>query len=416
MRNRANHLAAGSGDAASPRHKQGSASPSRRTPLPNGSFQRKSRNSPKRATLLFSKSTGGFPPLFLLIAVALIGILLVGAVFTLLTTDIIPQAGNNPFLNLEEWSNLALHRRKYSTFVLGDVTYKIYRHTPASVPNYSRFPLLPATVINPNVIIGGQSHDLLSSIHTTTNATSALDTLLPLPTPIIVVGMPKAGTSSITTFFRKVYGGPNNNQTLADKHVSHWRVPHKEPWEYIGLCLIKSWKAHDKDSPTPPTTALQDCGNFSVWAQMDICRTPYDCHFPQITHLDHIHREYPHATFVLNRRHYERWYSSVQRWMPDSQRAQGTLAERLARCANGPLSASRVDVIQWHQEQVERVRYFVWQHPTHALLEVDIEDVTAGHLLAKAFGANASFWEQSNKNENHTVSPNDVERVAGLHS
>ena len=417
MRSRANHLATGSGGNASPRHsKLDPVSPSRRTLKSNRSFQRKLRQSPKRTTPLFSKSTYDYRPSLLFIALALLVmmLMLLGVVFTLFRVGTISQVGENSFFTLEEWSNLAMHRKNFSTYVLDRVTYKIYRQTPAAVPNYRSYPLLPASVINPNVIIRGHSYDLLSSIrNANTTAAVALDALLPLPAPIIVVGMPKAGTSSITTFFRKLYG-PNNNETLADKHVSHWRVPHKEPWEYIGLCLIQSWNDTDahrhRNLNHPPTapTALQECGNFSVWAQMDICRNPYDCHFPQITHLDHIHREYPNATFILNRRHFGRWYSSVQRWMPDSQRPQGNLAERLARCADGPLSPKRDDVIQWHKEQIERVRYFVWQHPTHALLEVDIEDGRAGDFLAKAFRGNTSFWEQTNKNANHTVPPPSV--------
>eukprot|EP00957_Ditylum_brightwellii_P152063 11578227-Ditylum_brightwellii.AAC.1 len=72
---------------------------------------------------------------------------------------------------------------------------------------------------------------------------------------------------------------------------------------------------------------------------------------------------------------------------------------RLAQCKPfGPKSASQEDLIAWHQDQIQRVRQFVLDHPSHALIEVDIEDVAAGQRMSQAFGIPEAFWGQSNTN------------------
>ena len=44
----------------------------------------------------------------------------------------------------------------------------------------------------------------------------------------------------------------------------------------------------------------------------------------------------------------------------------------------------------------ERIRNFVRDHPSHALVEVDIEDGRAGEIMQNAFGINKQCWGKQN--------------------
>ena len=49
--------------------------------------------------------------------------------------------------------------------------------------------------------------------------------------------------------------------------------------------------------------------------------------------------------------------------------------------------------------QVENVRNFVANHPSHTLLEVDITMNETGKILADAFGLKEDCWGHYNKNQ-----------------
>lgn len=247
------------------------------------------------------------------------------------------------------------------------------------------YKLLAPDIVDPNIAIGGKSYslDLLNvTLQNTKLATAANELLraLPLPKPVLVVGLPKAGTSSIHSFF------------LDSGHSSvHWKngVPNT-PWR-VGTCMKQ---AADAGKPL-----IAWCGNYSVYAQMDVTDPQLPdtgCHYPQITFLLELHQEAPNATFILNRRNFTDWASSVYRW---DVKGRDQLGERWVACKPfGPSSTSREELIQWHKDQIQRVRQFVLDHPTHALVEVDIQDAAAGGLMSKAFGVDIKYWGQANKN------------------
>jgi hypothetical protein len=195
--------------------------------------------------------------------------------------------------------------------------------------------------------------------------------VFPLPTPIIVVGMPKAGTTSITDFFNR--SGYNTTHFLC----------YDSPLIHCGLCI--------RDAVNRSLPPLQTCGQYTVWSQIDVEYPPDRCHFPQIVNLPELHAESPHATFVLNRRNMTQWIQSVKSWSRH-------MDERLAGCEHGPRSANTSDMIQWHVKQIDRVRQFVRDHPSHALVEFDIADETTGILLATLFQTSATHWGTSNSN------------------
>ena len=119
------------------------------------------------------------------------------------------------------------------------------------------------------------------------------------------------------------------------------------------------------------------------------------CFYPQITHLQEIHKEAPNATFVLNRRDYSAWVHSVQKW---SVSGLSPMHQRMAQCQPfGPKTSNREDLIEWHKEQVQRIRKFVRDHPSHALIEVDVEHPASANRMATAFGTSSKNWGHSNR-------------------
>jgi hypothetical protein len=180
--------------------------------------------------------------------------------------------------------------------------------------------------------------------------------------------MPKTGTSTIHAFFNR----------------SGYRSSHYKCGKYFcGLCIKAAIKANK-----PP---LRSCGNYDVYAQMDL-ENLGQCHFPQITDLEYLHQEAPHATLILSTRNLTRWASSVRHWVGGVR----SMARRLAKCEGGPKSQFKDDLIAWYQAHIEHIRKFVQEHPSHTLIELDIEDPRAGETMAQLFGSDARFWGHEN--------------------
>ena len=193
-----------------------------------------------------------------------------------------------------------------------------------------------------------------------------------LPTPILVVGMPKTGTSTIHAFFER-----------SGYRSSHYKCVNGL---YCGLCIRA---AVEQAKP-----ALKTCGDYEVWAQMDF-ENLGNCHFPQITNLHALHQEAPNATMVLSLRNMTRWVRSVKNWVGGGQRS---MAARLSKCKGGPRSKETEDLITWHHHHITRIRKFVLQHPSHRLVVINIEDPRAGHTMESHFGSAspASNWGHEN--------------------
>ena len=202
------------------------------------------------------------------------------------------------------------------------------------------------------------------------------------PNPTLVVGFPKAGTNSIAEYFR----------CDGRRKVAHFRC---QDGHFCGQIIERNVK-----SGRDP---LQDTGEADVYSQMDVefsvdRRLP--CYFPQVEALSEIHKYHPNSTLVLNRRDPERWVDSVKRW--------SGMDIRLSKCDITGLPVGkgldREDLKAFYQAQVERVRRFVAEHPSHRLVEVVIDDDSAGAVMEAAFGIDASkCWGWHNaKHRNST--------------
>lgn len=126
--------------------------------------------------------------------------------------------------------------------------------------------------------------------------------------------------------------------------------------------------------------------------------------FPQYFNLDDIHKHYPNATFILNTRPFDSWIHSVQSWADGETDWQfvnefyhrGEL-DSLPEDKNNDTEMALImrDIYDRHHA---RVRQFVQDNPSHAMVEVPILDPNAGKILGDAFGLDPKRWGQVNVN------------------
>ena len=189
------------------------------------------------------------------------------------------------------------------------------------------------------------------------------------PNPVIVVGLPKTGTTSVARYF-KCGGG---------RRVSHWLCKDNELCGPIIRNNVRSGK--------PP---LFETGNFDVYAQMDVEDPP--CYFPQVEALDEIHKAHPNSTFIFNSRNISSWVKSVRGW--------NNMGNRLTQCniTGFPAGVGKTDaeLMGFYYSQLQRVRDFVALHPSHRLVEVQIDSPDAGMVMKNAFGIDKKCWGRTN--------------------
>jgi len=122
--------------------------------------------------------------------------------------------------------------------------------------------------------------------------------------------------------------------------------------------------------------------------------------FPQHFYLREIHQEYPNATWILNHRPIENWMKSVMAWGDDL--AQQFANEYYMKNELGRLPSNDMEMKEFLEtiyiQHHNLIREFVRDHPTHALVEVNITDQAAGEVLAEAFGLDPEKWTHRNKN------------------
>ena len=208
--------------------------------------------------------------------------------------------------------------------------------------------------------------------------------------------MSKMGSTSLYDFF--VCSGIKAN---------HWSTARQGE---SGLCMLR---ANQQGQPM-----LSSCDSWSmdVWRswlrgirwgdrgaeaflQMDYSGKYGNCIFPQVQLLDQIHWEAPNATFILNFRPINDWARSVKTWSPLDL---GTLGSRLLKCDLPMLPVgkgnSTEDLLVWWCWHVKRIRSFVAQYPSHALVELDLYDDRNAEIMAGLFDSRPSCWGNSNTN------------------
>lgn len=199
---------------------------------------------------------------------------------------------------------------------------------------------------------------------------------------IILVGMPKSGTTTVSSFFRESnrysvcdFQCPLPDDTAIMGNQTNTNTNYRR--QYIGKCMARA-KAQN-------LPLIKTCGDYAMYGQLDYPMPQNKkCQLPQITLLQDFHTEHPDATFILNLRNASHWTSSVHRWRG--------MHRRLPQCALGPGDSSHISLRQWYYLHVQRIRQFVTLHPTHALVEIDVEHEDTGKRMEAIFGINETCW------------------------
>jgi len=263
---------------------------------------------------------------------------------------------------------------------------KLWRDGAAVLPPGKALPSDPANML----LFSGPKNSVFHSTNSS-NSTS-------IPMPVIVLGMPKAGTNTVRDYF--VCGGLSvSHFTCDNSYKSQGKGKFKKrypiPAKHSRLCgpqIRQNIASH-----RPP---LQGLTHYDVHAQIDYENNHGGgCYFPQLQAMKEMHEQYPTATFVLNERDLDNWVSSVSRWYGGGVE---TMQDRLAACELPGLPkgvGKQPDELKaWYKYLVESVRQFVVDYPTHALIEVDIESDDTGLFMEKFFGISETCWGHANSN------------------
>jgi hypothetical protein len=194
----------------------------------------------------------------------------------------------------------------------------------------------------------------------------------PLQFPILNVGMPKCGSSTLQTFFK----------------CAGWNVRHNQAGHCMEKALLEG---------KPPIQGCRLSRGKQALLQLDV-QLPPNCFFPQISLLDEIHQEKPHATFVMNFRPVDDWIRSARSWSED-------MVGRWSQCMlpglikeGGRLTDQ--EIRNWLCGHVKHIREFVKRYPTHKLIELDLYDTEgSSEAMSSLFNTKATCWGTSNVNK-----------------
>ncbi|KAG7374818.1 hypothetical protein IV203_013913 [Nitzschia inconspicua] len=213
---------------------------------------------------------------------------------------------------------------------------------------------------------------------------SSTDPLLSLP--VLNVGMPKTGSSTLASFF-KCSGFKGSHHYLSkvlanDKRSKEIQAPCMRDAARLGLPILKSCAENEEylmqmDAEYPFTESMSD--HISS-------KFRDDCFFPQLELLEALHDEAPNATYILPFRPITDWIKSMKSW--------NHMLSRFSKC-NFPnmrmglpenLQKPEPDLKQFLCSHVLHVRHFVEEFPSHNLIELDLYDQgTSGSVLSTLF-------------------------------
>ena len=217
---------------------------------------------------------------------------------------------------------------------------------------------------------------------------------LKLPTPIIVMGMMKAGTTSIYGYFKC-----GLDPKMAK--LSHYDCNHKKntPQEKIGLACGKRIR-RNLTKMKPRKSAFDTIDGFHLYAEIDGQEKNGGMTLPQWDYLNEVYDQFPMATWILNVRQPEMWLNSVDRWLDLRQRfIDNPYLPDLPR----GVGKDDKDMIRFYLRQAERIREFCASHPNLSCVEVNIDQPDAGDIMENSFGIPTTCWGNRNANANGTA-------------
>lgn len=201
--------------------------------------------------------------------------------------------------------------------------------------------------------------------------------------PILVTAMPKAGTTTLHSYFECGLG------PWASAH--QWTSLTEEPSHSvaIGECLINNTN-HDH------YPFFDGCGHHLVWGDTGVLRQQqHTCYFPFLHRqgLERFYKSYPYGTILNTVRNTTSWVDSAFRWRELPNRWVN------AKCEGFPTQrwAPRAEWGAWYEGVQKTVRKFAQEHPTLTYIELPLSDQT-GDMLHDIFGYPRGCWGHANVN------------------
>jgi hypothetical protein len=229
--------------------------------------------------------------------------------------------------------------------------------------------------------------------------------------PIFVVGLPKAGTSSLFEFFH-----------CHGYYSQHWYCCRKQTAAqrggptYMSECMLYNLRFG--------LPMLQGCGDYDVYTELNGPRPskpPPDqtqqkqkqqqqqqprIFLPQHYNLQDLHDYAPDSTWILNIRPVDDWVESVLSVDGHMLLRQFIYEVQQHDPFETPKGRqeSRDFLRRFWDKHLRQIYDFVQDHPSHTLVTVNISDPNAGLQLARSLGFKKegramACWRQHNKRE-----------------
>jgi hypothetical protein len=209
---------------------------------------------------------------------------------------------------------------------------------------------------------------------------------LKLATPIIVMGLMKAGTTSIFGYF-KCGLDPKYSK------LSHYNCNDPATKQGIMSCGKRMRRNVTK---MKNTTAFHTMDMFHLYSELDGQEYNGGISVPQWHFIQAIHDNFPNATWILNLRDPHDWLKSINRWQDLRQRFIDNAFKPELPIGVGE---DDNDMIKFYNAQAQLIRDFAEEHPSHNLVEVQIDSPEAGDVMEDAFGISAdACWKKRNGN------------------
>ena len=186
--------------------------------------------------------------------------------------------------------------------------------------------------------------------------------------PVINLGFPKSGTTSLTKFLEKY-----------EYNCVHWKGCYKGNCTFVGEALQEAYSRSDEK------ILSGSLGRYDCFTQLDRCfwlnKTSQisSCIWPQVELLQSIIYGYKHASYVLTTRDPFSWLRSVSRWSDLLERIRFSDSEGLR------YNATDEEIVNWLIKSHVSIRSF-FQEKIHRgqLFEIDINqaEYRMGDLLS----------------------------------
>jgi Sulfotransferase domain len=198
---------------------------------------------------------------------------------------------------------------------------------------------------------------------------------LKVKAPIIVVSLPKSGTTSIWKAMLCAGHMAAHTYSRVDEFTSH----------RIGICI----ETNIRQNREP----FEGCGPYTVWSdngyvsEIQSIQDSTTCFYPSIHALDELYEAYPEMTLLLLRRNLTEWVQSVQNFHH--------LSIRWANCARKGMlrSSSPLSLARFYKHHTMRLRKFAESHPSVTFIDIPLEGTATGNKLEENLGIPKRCWK-----------------------